>query len=314
MRTKQVAAGVVVLSTFAAVAATSITGATVSRAHAPAKTIPTPPSTSSAADDGPATGIGLRPAASLPEFFRVGNEVMGATGDVAGELASLADVPDGILSPDGSSVRQISIDYDGLDERFVATATFSTDATAEDAVVFYQATLTAAGFTPVADSGPPEGQETSRELRFDNPTSPLDDASIDVVVTDGQSTEIELTISDSIDSEVLNAFTGWAAGFPTLEEAVPIEATISVATEPGAEVLSLTLGTLFAYDDYSPDELASTVRAALPTGGFSIDAENDSGSGSPIALRHIALEDVTCEIGPGETSPATLLLSGTVTL
>jgi hypothetical protein len=153
-------------------------------------------------------------------------------------------------------------------------ATFSTDATAEDAVVFYQATLTAAGFTPVADSGPASGSKPSRELRFDNPT----------------------------------------AGFPTPDEALLIEATINVATEPGAEVLSLTLGTLFAYDDYSPDELASTVRAALPSGGFSIDVENDSGSGSPIALRHIALDDVTWEIGPGESSPATLLLSGTVTL
>ena len=266
MRTKQVAAGVVVLATLVAVAATSITGATVSGAHAPAKTIPTLPSTSSAADDGPATGIGLRPAASLPEFFRVGNEVMGATGDVAGELASLADVPDGILSPDGSSVRQISIDYDGLAEQFVATATFSTDATAEDAVVFYQATLTAAGSTRLPTAVRLRAKRRVASLHFDNPTSPLEDASIEVVVTDGLSTEIELTISDSIDAEVLNAFTGWAAGFPTLEEAVPIEATISVATEPGAEILSLTLGTLFAYDDYSPDELASTVRAAFAHG------------------------------------------------
>ena len=52
---------------------------------------------------------------------------------------------------------------------------------------------------------------------FENPNSPLDDASIDVVVTDGESTEIELTITDSIDADVLNAFTGWAAGFPTLD-------------------------------------------------------------------------------------------------
>ena len=143
--------------------------------------------------------------------------MIGATGDVAGELATLADVPNGILSPDGSSVRQFSVGYDGPDERFVATATFSSDATAEDAVVFYQATLTAAGFTPVADSGPPEGEQTSRELVFENPNSPLDDATVDVAVTDGESTDIELTIIDSIDADVLNAFTGWAAGFPTLD-------------------------------------------------------------------------------------------------
>ena len=306
------AAGVLGLSTLVAVAATSITDAAADE-HAPAKTIPTLPS-SSVANDVPATGIGLRAEASLPEFLPVVNGVIGATGDVAGELATLAEVPEGILSPDGSTIRQVSVRYDGPDERFVATATFSSDATAEDAVVFYQATLAAAGFTPIADSGPPEGEQTGRHLRFENPNSPLDDAGVDVVVTDGESTDIELTITDSIDADVLNAFTGWAAGFPTLSEAVPIEATISVAAEPGANNLTLTLSTLFAYTDYTPDELAAAVRAALPDGGFSIDADNDSGSGSTISLRHLALEELTTEIGTSESHPATLLLAGTVTL
>ena len=310
---RPVAAGAVVLSTFA-VGAISITDARARGYDVPAKTIPTVPSTAPAAGGEPATGIGLRPAASLPEFLPVVNGVIGATGDVAGELAALAEVPAGILSPDGSSIRQFSIEYDGIDERFVATATFSSAATAEDAAVFYQATLAAAEFTPISDSGPPDGPQTARQLRFESPNSPLDDASVAVIVTEGESTDIELTITDSIDSGVLNAFTGWAAGFPTLSDAVPIEASISVSRGPGTDDLTLTLGTLFAYTDYTPDELASDVRAALPDGGFSIDADSDPGSGTPIAVRHIAMAELTCEISTSEAYPATLLLSGTVTL
>ncbi len=157
------------MSVFVAVAATSVVPTGASGPGGPIKTIPTAPSTTSAATGVPATGIGLRAEASLPEFLPVVNGVIGATADVAGELAALADVPAGILSPDGSFVRQFAIAYDGIDERFVATATFSSDATAEDAVVFYQATLAAAGFTPVADSGPIEGGQTSRELRLREP-------------------------------------------------------------------------------------------------------------------------------------------------
>jgi hypothetical protein len=85
-------------------------------------------------------------------------------------------------------------------------------------------------------------------------------------------------------------------------------------TGPGANDLTLTLSTLFAYSGYTPERLAETVRAALPDGGFSVGAGDDSGSGTTIALRHIVLREVTGEIGTNDSHPATLLLSGTVTL
>jgi hypothetical protein len=352
VRTKRVAAGAATVAVLAATAATSLANAAANDDRIPAKTIPTLPSTSEATSEGsstassgePATGIGLRAEASLPEFLPVVNGVIGATGDVAGELAALAAVPDGILSPDGSSIREFSVDYSGPDEQFVATATFSSDANAEDAIVFYQATLTAAGFTPVADSGATEGGTASRHLRFENPNSRLADAAVDVVVNDGENTDIELTITDAIDADVLNAFTGWAAGLPTLPEATPIEATIRVTTGATTSDLTLTLSTRFAYHEYTPDALAAAVRAGLPDGGFTIDTDHDDGSGTSIALRHIALEELTLEIstgeigtgeigtgeigtgeigtgeistreiGTGNSHPTTLLLSGTIRL
>jgi hypothetical protein len=313
---RRVAAGVVVAATVAAGAAHATANASGDPPDVPGKTIPTsvpPPST--AAGDTLSTGIGLRAAASLPEFLPVVNGVIGATSDVAGELAVIADVPNGILSPEGSTVSEFSVAYDALAERFVAMATFSSAATAEDAVAFYQATLTAAGFTPVADSGPPQDGGTARQLRFENQNSALDDAVVEVSVTGGSAdTEIELTIVDSADADVMNAFSGWAAGLPMLSEGTPIAAEIRGTAAPGANDVTMMLTTVFGYSDYTPEELGAAVRAALPDGGFSVDAESDSASSTAIVLRHIALTDPTIEIGSTEQYPATLSISGTVTL
>jgi hypothetical protein len=317
MTWRRVAAGGVVAAPFAASAAVSVANAAGGDPPSvPAKTIPTLPSTGSTAPgDAPSTGIGLRPAASLTEFVPVVMSMIGPTSDVAGELGAIADVPNGIVSPDGSTIAQFSVAYDALAERFVATATFSSDATAEDAVVFYQATLTAAGFVPVADSGARADDSTARRLRFDNPNSALEDAGVEVVVTgDGDSTEIELTVIDSADGDVLTAFSGWASGLPMLSEGTPIAAEIRATAGPGADQLTMRLTTMFGYSDYTPEELGAAVRTALPDGGFSVDQENDSASSTAIALRHIALAEPTIEIGSTEQYSATLLISGTVTL
>lgn len=319
MTAPRFAAAAIVLSTLAAIAGTSLADASSVDHPSPDKTIPTLPSTSttsgSTANTGSSTtGIDLPAEASLPQFFPVVNNVMGPTGDVAGELSVVADVPEGIRSPDGSSIRQFSVEYDAASEQFVATATFSSDATASDAAVFFQATLSAAGFTPVADSGVPEGSETSRELRFENPNSTLDGAGVQVVISAGEPTDIELTITDSIGADVLNAFTGWAAGMPMIQEATPLAATIDVTTEPGSGDLTLTLTTQFGVSGYTPDELAVALRSALPEGGFSLDTANDSGTGTTLVLRHLAMHDVTLVVGADDSSSATVTLSASVTI
>jgi hypothetical protein len=281
----------------------------------PTKTIPTQPAPTSAGADAPATGIGLRAAATLPEFLPVVNAIIGSTGDVVGELASLANVPIGIPSPDGSSIRSFSVAYFGADEHFVATATFDTTATAEDAVIFYQASLSASGFTPVADSGADGGAESTRALRFRPPASSYAEASVEVAVAgDGSGADVDLTIVDAIDGTALNAFTGWAAGLPPLADAEPIEAAITVTSGDTAG-FSLTVRTSFAVDGYAPSELAAALRAALPDGGFSLGAE-DAGSDTSVGLRHVAMQDVTCEIGASNTAvdQALLTLAGTIVL
>ena len=306
----------------AAVALTAVVSMPDAAPHAsgaPTKTIPSAPtstlstSTPSTAVDRPPTGIALRASASLPEFLPVVNAIIGSTGDVATELATLADVPNGIPSPHGSSIRGFSVGYFGSDEHFVATAMFDTTATAEDTVVFYQASLSASGFTPVADSGP-AGDASARSLQFRPPASRYSEASVEVdVSSDGEGSRVELTIIDAIDGDVLNAFSGWAAGLPELADADPIEASITVTSGDASAAFSLTVSTRFAVAGYTPDELAAAVRASLPDGGFALDPA-DVGTGRSISLRHVAMQQVTCEIGTDEADPAVLTLSGTVTL
>jgi hypothetical protein len=288
----------------------------------PAKTIPTLPSSTAAVTpstvaSGPATGIGIRAAATLPEFLPVVNAIIGSTGDVVGELATLADVPIGIPSPDGSSIRGFSVAYFGADEHFVATATFDTTATAADAVIFYQASLSASGFTPVADSGSGSGEESTRSLQFRPPASSYAEASVEVAVAgDGSGADVELTIVDAIDGAALDAFTGWAAGLPALADAEPIEASITVTSGEARAGFSLTVHTSFAVDGYGPGQLAAAVRASLPDGGFSLDPE-DSGSDTSVGLRHVAMRQLRCDIADadGATGARSLLtLSGTIVL
>jgi hypothetical protein len=275
----------------------------------PDKTLPSPPS---AVDDGEqsSTGIGIRAAATLTEFLPLANDVVGATGDVAGELASLARVPGGVLSPAGATITGFSIEYHAAGEYYVAVVELTSDATPGDAVTFFQATLAAGGFAPVSDTGDFDG-DGGRQLHFTTPMSTRADAGVDVGVSaDG---DIELTITDSIDADVMNAFTGWAAGMPTLSEAVPIEASIRVTTGDGGSGLSMTLTTVFAYGDRNPDELVATMRNSLPDGGFSLDPA-DPGTGATIALDHVAMQDVTGDAATGDSVAATLRLSGTITI
>jgi hypothetical protein len=99
-----------------------------------------------------------------------------------------------------------------------------------------------------------------------------------------------------------------------LSEGTPIAAEIRATAAPGANDVTMMLTTVFGYSDYTPEALGAAVRAALPDGGFSVDAESDSASSTAIVLRHIALTDPTIEIGSTEQYPATLSISGTVTL
>jgi hypothetical protein len=306
-------------STTIGVATTAAVGNGPSFAGLPTKTIPTVPpdgaidGTTADTRDPPATGIALRAHAQLTEILAAVQSATGPTSDVVVELRALADVPDNIASPAGSTIRRFGVDYFPLDGYFVATATFTSDATPEDAVTFYQATLAAAGFVPTADSGRRDGDPPTQTLRFETPTSEYDDAHVEVTVidTDDDDVVIELTITDAAEPDVLQAFTGWPAGMPTLGEGEPIEAGLHAEWEQPQ--LSVTLTTRFAFDGSSPAELAAAIRTAMPAGPFVLDDDDDPAS-MTIALRHPLIDDISCVITGTDERGAVLELSGTVTL
>jgi hypothetical protein len=52
----------------------------------------------------------------------------------------------------------------------------------------------------------------------------------------------------------------------------------------------------------------------LPAGGFSLDADSDPGTGTTLALHHLAMDDVAVEVGADDSGSATLTLSASVTI
>lgn len=324
------AAGVTLVLVVAVTAVSMAGGLGAGAGSRPDKTIPAPPTTTlvdgsdtvvpdsstapassePANPEPPETGIALRANAGLPEILARVRAITGPTDDVVRELRDLANVPADILSPAGSSIREFGVEYRGIDGYFVATVTFISDATAADAVTFYQATLTAAGFVPLSDT-PPTDASTVHTLQFATPDSPYPEATVDVVVTDSDVDLIELTITDAASRDVLQAFTGWAAGMPAIAEGEPLDASLVATVDPG---LTVTLSTRFGYDSYTSDDLASTIRSSLPVGGYDLDPDLDEPGSLTIAVRHGLIEDLALDISDDPEYEATLSLTGTVTL
>ncbi len=188
---------------------------------------------------------------------------------------------------------------------------FATPATADDVAAYYQTMLTAAGY----ELGVDESQAEQRHLEFDTPGSVYADASVDVSIdTSDDDVVVELEITDHADAEVLQAFSGWPAGMPTIGEGQPVEAWVTATRGPGT---TLNVSTTFAYDDVTADELTSMVRdaATAGTGGFHL-AEGDQG-GATILLDHSVIESPSAEVSTAGTDAGemtTLEMSGSLTL
>jgi len=288
------------------------------RGDDPDKTIPSPPTTNPGAtttdvatteataptteepatSDVPATseptdtGIALPVNAELAPMFAVARPLIGPTTDVAGALATFADVPDGIPSPVDSTIQDFSIQYHGRDGFYTASATFTSTASSDDVVVFYETGMTAGGFVLETDNV--QVADETRALEFSTPDSDYDGASVEVLIETDDDPVVTLTITDHVELATLAAFGGWARGMPTVGDGVPIEATLSAVNNPD---FMLTVSTEFLYEDRTADELVTEIRDALAdgSGGFHLDAENDDG-GSTITMTHSVILDPGAEV------------------
>jgi hypothetical protein len=237
--------------------------------------------------------------------------VFGSDDDIASGLARFATIPDGIPTPLGSSLEAFTVEYFADPAYFVASSSFSSSATADDLAIFYQTMLTAAGFELSDD----DAQDGVRSIVFANGTSDYADASVGVVIDTSDGVDVRLEISDAADPAVLEAFTGWPAGMPAIEDGHPVAASISATRD---SQITLLVSTTFAFDDVTAEQLTTRVRdaiAANDAGGFHLAA--DDAGGATISLQHVAIESpsaVISTMSTAGTDVTTLELSGSLSL
>ena len=223
----------------------SVTGVVAGAgANAPEKTIPTlppssgdvattePPPSSAAETTEPATihrtgrdrHLGARPGPPSGTVRRGQRGLRRQRRRRASGLGRFAVIPAGIPTPAEASIDSFSIVYH-----------------ADPGVLL--------GVVPVRDAGdrrrrrrpttrrcsrPPDTSSSvdgvrkpgQRRLEFATPGSVYADASVDVSIdTSDDGVVVELEITDHADAEVLQAFSGWPAGMPTIGEGHPVEAS-----------------------------------------------------------------------------------------
>jgi hypothetical protein len=235
------------------------------------------------------TGIPLRAGAGPAELFAAANRALASEGDIAAGLAGFAVMPTGIPTPAGATVNSIYVSYSADIEYVAASAEFTTSAAAEDVVAYYQTVLTSEGFSSTLDGT----EQSVRQLEFARSDSESAETVVRLTIdtTDGVTVGIEVTAD--AEPAALEAFAGWPAGLPGLDEGVPVEALIS-ATRNGSTTVSMS--TTFAYDGITVDELTARIRDGLVdgAGGFQV-ADGDEG-GTTITLDHAIINDAVASI------------------
>lgn len=264
----------------------------------------TPPSTEVVVE----TGIALPAGANITQLFAMASQTLEPTTSLPDSLGRFVVVPEEIPTPAGSTIEAISIYYYGPDAYYIATVRITTGATPGDVAIFYETSLSAAGFVVTSDDV--QSAERTRRLQFDAPDSTHSNASVEVLVDGDLGGSTTLTIVDHADPAIMAAFDGWARGLPTIADGIPVSATLSAGRAP--EVI-VNVSTLFEYDDRSADQLTTQIRDIIANGGgsgFRIDAEDDHSS--RILLTHPVIDDPVATITGDDSGTTSMLMIGSL--
>ena len=235
------------------------------------------------------TGIPLRAGAGPAELFAAANRALASESDIAAGLAGFAVMPTGIPTPAGATVSSIHVSYSADIEYVAASAEFTTTAEAEDVIAYYQTVLTAEGFSSTLDGT----EQGVRQLEFARSDSESGETVVRLSIdsTDGVTVGIEVTADAQ--PAALEAFAGWPAGLPGLDEGVPVEARIT-AVRNGSTTVSMS--TTFAYDSTTVDELTALIRDGLVNGAGGFQIADDDEGGTTIPLTHAIIRDAVASI------------------
>jgi hypothetical protein len=239
------------------------------------------------------TGIPLRPGAGPAELFAAANRAFQSEDDVAAGLGGFAVIPAGIPTPAGTAIGSISVSYSAELESYVASAEVTTTAEADDVVEYYRTVLAAEGFALARD----DTEASVHELEFAPRESGADDAGILVTIDSSDGVVVEIEITDHADAATLEAFAGWPAGLPSIEEGRPISARIT-ATRDGST--TMTMSTTFAYDGTTVDELTDRIRDGVASGAGGFRVSDDDEGGSTITLDHAIIDDAVAAISDAD--------------
>lgn len=294
----------------------------------PAKTLPgattstsSTTSTTSVATTEPEiidTGSPLPARASLSQLAAALRPIVGPTDDFTADVGRIIDLPDGIPTPAGAQIVGVEVEAQATGD-FRVTVDMRSPALADDVALFYEATMLENGYRVSSRNSVEDAENRSQATTFRSTDPDRDDISVIVGVADGDD-HIAVTISGRSTGSPLEAYTGWTTGLSALDGGVADAVTLALSAGDASGVFFTTT---YRYDSDRADDVASDIRASLPTGGFSIDEDPaptpgsdpdaDPGTVDEIPLRNALLDDIRIVVSSGAFG-AVVVVSGNLAL
>ncbi|MCP5034463.1 MAG: hypothetical protein GY939_21900 [Actinomycetia bacterium] len=205
-------------------------------------------------------------------------EAHGRTNDVAGEMNRFVAFP-AVPTPDRAELTELRADVrttvDGNYHSITSEITLTAAESVEVIIELYQSSASELGWIPSSQTEQMVDGMLATQLTFEIPGSKyqLDDFELQVrpqgpadIRTEVRLRHVEL--AEISDGTVLDRFVGWAAGLP-----LPTGGQITGAGIQTSSVgrNSLHYSLAIAYEDLAPQDLAKTLRAALPSPTFDIE-------------------------------------------
>ncbi|MDH3681865.1 MAG: hypothetical protein OEV40_18155 [Acidimicrobiia bacterium] len=239
-------------------------------------------------------GPPLPPLSTAEQVLDVIGAVHGPTSDVSGQMNRLVGFPD-VATPPGAEVREIRADIReaATGDRLVVTSEvlLGADGTVDELISFYDDEFAGLGWSVSARSGLGVGPSRVEQLTYLIPDSEYDQHDIELAVIadagpegtigEGPTAErsmvrlrfVEVTAIEGNRSS-RERFEGWVGDLP-----LPAGGTITGAAIQTSAVgrHSLHFSLALRYEGVTPADIASSLRAALPTDDYSIDPQPSMG-------------------------------------
>jgi hypothetical protein len=259
-------------------------------------------------------------AAGVEVLVAAARSVLGPTDDLVASLAPFATLPEDISTPENAEVVAFSLEHrnDVNGNRFRAGVTFDSSGTSADIVTFYDATLTAAGYTAVRSG---ERSDMGRPVRFVSFAGPDVGESLTVTVPDASGPSwTELDLGPYVDAESPLGFVerlgAWPGEIPGARAARAWGASIGTLPRDAGEPDVLALTVNYEVTGTTPEDLHGAILDALPTDAYRLtDAGTAQDEDGWTSLERDGFERVSFKVtDTSERGTVSLHVTGRVAL